>query len=260
MKKTFKNFSLFLVAIMALFVGFKTVDAATRPQTPQTFTFDFTFKFRLGDLVDNKDGTYSVPMTAYKTTDYTDTLTLEGDEIHYKVTEISEKDYNTLKAYQDEMDKQEKTKDIVDDYYYTDDETLKDNINLPQYILDYMEAIKNGEDVDKNPWWCYDDPKTGAIVLTADCETKYYIVTVDGYDMETTDALDVNWNYHTARVYKVDANPNQDKCEPITIPDEPKEETTPNPKTGIATPYVICGAIALVGVVVFVSNKKKKYM
>ena len=258
MKKTFKNFSIFLVAVMALFVGNKTVDAIERAQTPQTFTFDYTFKLRLEDLVDNKDGTYSVPITAYKTTDYTDKLTLAGEEIHYKVSEISEKDYTTLKAYQDQMDKLEKNKATMDKYFYSDDASLQDNVNVPQYILDYMEAIRQGKDVDQNPWWCYGNYKTGEIKLVADCETKYYIVTVDGFDMETVEANTFNWNYHTARVYKVDANTDQAKCKPATVPDAPK--TPENPKTGISTPYVICGAAVLIGVIAFTANKKKKYM
>lgn len=247
MKKTFKKLSVFIMAAMMILP--LTVSAAnTRDQANQTFTFDYSFKLRLGDLTKNNDGTYTVPVLGYETTTYEKELDLTGnDEIHYKVTEITADEYKTLKASQDEVDKLQATAtaDIVADYVH----------NTPDAITNFQTLVRNGKDSNNDPWWCYNAYEVGTITLEAGCETKYYIVTVDALDTDTVEMGNLNWNYHAARVYEVAANTDSATCAPAE--DTPDEE---NPKTGISTPYIICGAIAVIGITAIVLNKKKRFM
>lgn len=251
--KKLKKFSLLFVAAIALLACPKVFAAdfalpQTRPQANQTFTFDYSFKLRLGELVKNNDGNYTVPIIGYQTTEYSTELDLTGnDEIHYKVSEITEEEYNSLKKHQDEIDTlaDNATADIVEGY----------KTNKPSAITDFETIIRNGKDSDKNPWWCYNSYKVGEINLEENCETKYYIVTVDATDINTTEMSSLNWNYHTARVYKVDANTELEACKPTE--DTTKEE---NPKTGISTPYIICGALVLGSIIAFVVSKKEKFL
>jgi len=246
MKKTFKKMSLIFVAILSFFLGINGVSAAnTRPQANQTFTFDYQFKLRLGDdLTKSKDDkNYIVPIIGYKETVYTDQVNLKGeDAVHYKVSPITEKQYNELKTLQDKIDALDKTKINNDKLTYSENEDIS---KLETYI-------KN------NIWWCYDQYEVGEILLPIGCETKYYIVTVDALDTNIIEMADLNWNYHTARVYKLEAD--NETCKPVE--ETPKEDSTKeeNPKTGKTTPYIISGAIVLGSIVVITTIKKKKFI
>jgi len=239
--KTFKKFSLLFICIMTFFISINEVNAANRPQTNQTFTFDFEFKLRLGDeLTKTEDGkNYIAPIIGYKTATYTDQVDLTGeDAIHYKVTEITEEQYNLLKPYQDQLDALDKSTINNDNLIYQNNEQIA---KIQEYIT-------------KNYWWCYNEYKVGTILLPIDCETKYYVVTVDALDSNYNEMNNIPWNKHTARLYKVEADKNL--CNAITE-EESKEE---NPKTGINNPYIICGAIALGSITIILLSKKKKFI
>lgn len=233
MKKTFKKFSLVFVAVVAFFAGTKAFAANTRDQSAQAFTYDYELKLELGDeLTKTEDGkNFVVPITGYADATYTTNVNLSGkDAVHYRVSEISLEQYNTMLAYQNEIDKLDRSAVATNKNVYQDNEN----------ITKLQEYIRNNE------WWCYTKYEIGTILLPISCETKYYVITVDAMDES------IPWNKHVSRVYKVDADKAQ--CSPE---DTPTEE---NPKTGIATPYIICGTIALGSIAVIVLSKKKKYI
>ena len=108
MKKTFKKFSLVFVAVVAFFAGTKAFAANTRDQSAQDFTYDYELKLELGDeLTKTEDGkNFVVPITGYADATYTTNVNLSGkDAVHYRVSEISLELYNTMLAYQNEIDK-----------------------------------------------------------------------------------------------------------------------------------------------------------
>ena len=233
MGKTFKKFGLVFVAIVAFFIGTKAFAANTREQTGQAFTYDFELKLELGDeLTKTEDGkNFIVPITGYADATDTTTVNLSGeDAVHYRVSEITLEQYNTMLAHQNEIDKLDRSAVATDKLVYQNNENIK---QLQEYIRN-------------NEWWCYNKYELGTILLPISCETKYYVVTVDAMDES------IPWNRHVSRVYKVDAD--QAQCSPE---DTPTEE---NPKTGIATPYIVCGTIALGSIAVIALSKKKKYI
>lgn len=238
--KAFKKFSILFVTIMSFFVGINTVSAADRPQENQTFTFDFEFKLRLGDeLTKTTDGkNYIIPVVGYKTAQYTDQVDLTSeDAIHYKVTAITEQQYNEMKALQDNIDALDKTPIANANLTYMSETNIS---KLEEYIR-------------KNYWWCYNSYEVGQVLIPVGCETKYYVVTVDARDENYNENESSVWNKHTARVYKIEAD--KAVCEPDE--EQPKEE---NPKTGITTPYIICGALALGSIIVIIVSKKEKFI
>lgn len=233
MRKTFKTFSLVFVAITVLFLGTIVNAANTREQTGQAFTYDFELKLELGDeLTKTEDGkNYVVPITGYADATYTTKVNLSGeDAVHYRVSEITSDQYNTMLAWQTEIDKLDRTAVAGDKLVYQNNEN----------ITKLQEYIRNNE------WWCYNKYEIGTILLPISCETKYYVITVDAMDES------IPWNKHVSRVYKVEAD--SALCSPEDTP------TEDNPKTGIATPYIICGTIALGSIAVIVLSKKKKYI
>lgn len=238
--KNLKKYVLLLVAVLMLIPTMVVNAENTRDQANQTFTFDHSYKLRLGELTKNNDGTYNVPVLGYETTSYDKELDLTGaDEVHYKVTEITADEYKSLKQHQDEIDKL----------------MAAGTTGATTDVTSFQDLIRNGKNSENDPWWCYNSYDVGTITLEAGCETKYYIVTVDALDTDTVEMANLNWNYHTARVYEVTANTEDPTCKPAE--DTPDEE---NPKTGIATPYVVCGTVAVIGLTLVVLNKKKRYM
>ena len=128
MEKTFKKFSLVFVAVVAFFVGTKAFAANTREQTGQAFTYDFELKLELGDeLTKTKDGkNFIVPITGYADATYTTNVNLSGkDAVHYRVSEITLEQYNTMLAYQNEIDKLDRSAVATDKLVYQNNENIK---------------------------------------------------------------------------------------------------------------------------------------
>lgn len=234
MKKTLKKLGLIFVAVATFLVGNKALAANTREQTGQAFTYDFELKLELGDeLTKTADGkNYIVPITGYADATHTTEVNLSGeDAVHYKVSKITLEQYNTMLAWQNEIDKLDRTAIEDDKLVYQQNEN----------ITKLQEYIRNNE------WWCYNKYEIGQILLPVSCQTTYYVITVDAMDES------IPWNRHVSRVYKVEGD--QAVCG--APEDSTKEE---NPKTGIATPYIICGTIALGSIAVITLSKKKKYI
>ena len=280
-RKNLKIFNLLLIAILTLFLGVN-VNAAVSRLVP-TFSYDPTFTLRLGDeltATTDADGNpaYKVPIII----DYTTVINLsesqDDEEIVYSYVELTETEYNEiLNDYQNEIDK----------YLTQADKTGVANLTVA--FSEYIEA-HDGTASDED-WWCVSKLLTGAIYLPRDCTTRYYIVMVDAYDNDTLINDDYNWEFQTARVYKVEADTTLDSCptDDTTPDDETPDDETPdddtpeedepiendpkgdeepeedepeteNPKTGLTTPYIVCGVLVIGSIAAIIISKQEKFM
>lgn len=226
--KRFKILTLVLLGVVSFFAGAKTTNAITS----HTFLFDYEWNIQMPKTLTN--GENDIVLNAG--TEHNSGVNLEDITISYKMTEISKSVYDEFKATQDKIDAKETALKASKDSADTDIKAFENLVNTKY---------------QKNQFWCYNSPIVGKIKLNTDfCGTKYYIVTVNAEDPKVTVMGSTKWEYMTARVYEV-------KGTKTTCEDKP---TNPNPKTGISTPYVICGMVALGAIAVIVVSKKKKYI
>ncbi len=121
--------------------------------------------------------------------------------------------------------------------------------------------------------WCFTDPWDTQVKLKESCDEEYYLLLVadkvtncaaETYDFNTWETTNNGKEadqkedqacapdeYVTAKPFKV--APTKTDCDPVTPP--PK-----NPPTGVATPYVIAGVVAIGGIAVIAISKKKKFI
>lgn len=121
--------------------------------------------------------------------------------------------------------------------------------------------------------WCFTDPWDTQVKLKDSCDEEYYLILVadkvtncagetydyanwqtlnDGKEADQKEEASCAPNeYVTAKPFKV--APTKTDCDPVTPP--PK-----NPPTGVATPYVIAGVVAIGGIAVIAISKKKKFI
>jgi len=226
MKKTFKRVSLFLMTIICVMLSMDKVDALNKSTgtaniTNNQFVYDFNKK---GVILPSELVLGENQVTIPSTSTF---ASLDDVTISYKIFELSEADYTELKNLQD----------IID---------AKASITSTDADVQRFTAILR--DTTNDYYWCYTNWLVGKINFNfKSCDKKYYVLEVDVKGNGT----DGNpHEYHEARVYEV--QPNETNCS--------REEPTPNPSTGISTPYVVCGVIAGLSIAIILVNKKKKYL
>lgn len=235
MKKYFKLFSLLLIAGLGFFLGTKVTNAVTNHE----FFYDYEFNIKMPTEL--KDGENDLILSPVETNPNNANVELENLIISYKVTEISKEVYEEFKVLQDKIDAKAGTIENDDD----------------EDIIAF-NALINEKYVD-NDYWCYNDPTVGKITISTDfCGEKYYIITVDAEEPNVV-TNDFPWNYKVARVYKVIGTKTDCTAPPQ---DTPTEDTTDeeSPKTGVATPYIILGSVAVISIASIAVSKKKKFI
>lgn len=252
-KKYLKIMSVIAVALLTVVLGNGKADALTHGE----FTFDYAFHYTLPDEL--TPGYNDVVINTVERLKSGDNSKLDEKTkyiINYKLTEVDKEVYDEFKKLQDQIF----TKDNIENGMGYQNQTVTEFENL----------IK--EKYKKDELWCWNKPTTGRIKVDANCETKYYVLSVD-VQAEGVTVASYGWEYQTAKAYELKADKTAcPKCKIVgdkyydsegnEIAKDEYEKACPkgNPSTGINTPYIILGSVALGAALIVLVSKKKKFI
>ncbi len=251
--KYFKVMSIIAVALLTVVLGNGKVEAVTQSQ----FTLDYAFHYTLPDeLTPGYNDIIINTAERLKSKDNKELNDKTEYIINYKLTEVDKDYYEKFKTLQDQIF----TESNIRDGLTVENQTITEFQNL-------VRAKYNDEEL-----WCYNKPTTGRIKVEANCETKYYVLTVD-VEAKDVKVDSYGWEYMTAKAYEVKADKTVcPKCKIVgnkyydsegnEIAKAEYEKACPkgNPSTGVNTPYIILGSVALGAALIVLISKKKKFI
>lgn len=257
--KYLKIMSVIAVALVAVVLGNGKAEALEH----SAFTFDYAFHYILPDEL--TPGYNDIVISSFqrlKEGDRADNKDLGPDTkyiINYKLTEVDKEIYDEFKTLQDQIFTQHNIETGLEEHNET--------------VTQFEELIKTK--YQKNELWCWNKPTTGRIKVEANCETKYYVLSVDveAEGVTLSHLGGAGWEYQTAKAYEVKGDKTVcPKCKIVgdkyydsegnEIAKAEYEKACPkgNPSTGVNTPYIILGSVALGAALIVLISKKKKFI
>ena len=254
--KYLKIMSIFAIAIVGFVLGTNKAEALTN----SVFTFDYGFHYTLPDTLEPGVNDITINSAQRLKEDENKNLSDSTEYIiNYKLTEVKKSVYDEFKKLQDQIFTQS---------------NIENGLENKNQTVEAFEKLVN-EKYKKDELWCYNKPTKGKITVKTDCETKYYVLSVDVEAKDTkVGDKEFNWEYMTAKAYevkgdtaacpkcKIEGNKYYDQSgKQISEAEYNKQCTTPdNPKTGISTPYIISGAVVLGAIAIIIISMKKKFI
>lgn len=251
--KYLKIMSVIAVALVAVVLGNGKAEAVTKSE----FTLDYAFHYTLPDeLIPGENDIIINTAERLKSSDNKDLNDKTEYIINYKLTEVDKEYYEKFKALQDKI--------------FTES-NIQNGLSYDNQSVTEFQDLVNAKYKD-DELWCYNRPTTGKITIDANCETKYYVLTVD-VEAKDVQVGSYGWEYMTAKAYEVKGDKTVcPKCKIVgdkyydsegnEIAKAEYEKACPkgNPSTGVNTPYIILGSVALGAALIVLISKKKKFI